>query len=272
MSHNKELEIKFLLYHFLEDGILETELGENLTFLLDGNYIKLIKSDHVVDCKKLSLMLVNDEYRQVLWFNCKSADSSYMFLAINIAFFLKNEPQFASQAILQKCIHLAEEIPSELKFKLCNEFRRLESLKLGLMSELYYISWASTTLFEVLTSLKSGDETLKNTDKQKISDLVNGLLSVESMRLSIPAVKNMAEQVNMSVTKFRDLFIEIYGESPYHYFLNRRFEYANNLIESGQFSLTQIAYKVGFNHPSGLTKLFVRKLGHAPLAIQKLMQ
>jgi AraC-like DNA-binding protein len=64
----------------------------------------------------------------------------------------------------------------------------------------------------------------------------------------------------MSESKFKKVFQEAFGQSPHQYILEKKLEYANELLKSGQYTLTQIAYKLGYNHTSGFTRLYKKKL------------
>ncbi|MEZ0487199.1 helix-turn-helix transcriptional regulator [Fibrella aquatica] len=73
-------------------------------------------------------------------------------------------------------------------------------------------------------------------------------------------VKEMANMAGMSESKFKRLFQEAYGQSPHQYILEKKLAYARKLLQSGQYTLTQIAYKLGYNHTSGFTRLYKKKV------------
>jgi AraC-like DNA-binding protein len=104
-------------------------------------------------------------------------------------------------------------------------------------------------------------------DIQKIKDLqlsLNGNFQKDTI-----SIKEMAENVEMSTTKFKVLFKDIVGESPHQYILNLRLRQAKILLHTNTFTISQIAYKVGFYHPSALTRLFKNKEGISPNEISK---
>jgi AraC-like DNA-binding protein len=107
----------------------------------------------------------------------------------------------------------------------------------------------------------------KMEDIQKIKDLqlyLNGNFQKDTI-----SIKEMAENVEMSTTKFKVIFKEIVGESPHQYILSLRLRQAKLLLQTNSFTISQIAYKVGFYHPSALTRLFKNKIGISPNEISK---
>ena len=72
-------------------------------------------------------------------------------------------------------------------------------------------------------------------------------------------MKEMASMADMSVIKFKTLFNDEYKESPYHHILGKKLIMARELLQSGNYSASQVSYKVGFIHPSGFARLFKHK-------------
>jgi AraC-like DNA-binding protein len=83
------------------------------------------------------------------------------------------------------------------------------------------------------------------------------------------SINYMAQYAGMSPTKFKRVFKDIFGHSPHQYILDIRASQAKKLLESNHYTISQIAYKVGFNYPSGLTRLIKTKYNASPLDIMK---
>lgn len=96
-------------------------------------------------------------------------------------------------------------------------------------------------------------------DYEKMIDVHNAIMSDLSMPM--PTIVQLADRANMSTSKFRKLFIEIFGTSIYHYHLGARMELAKRLLVSNQFTIVQIAYKVGFNRSQSFAKAFLAYTG-----------
>jgi len=80
----------------------------------------------------------------------------------------------------------------------------------------------------------------------------------------IPSVKEMARMAGMSVSKFKLLFHEVYGTSPHQYVLEKKMIYAKDLLQTGKYSITQVAYKVGYLYVSGFTRIYKQKFNDLP--------
>lgn len=109
--------------------------------------------------------------------------------------------------------------------------------------------------------------TFKNIELKKIIDIQQKV--VNDLPKSPPSIKEMAEMVGMSVSKFKILFHQAFGESPHQYILEKKLIFARELLQTGQYSIAQVSYKVGFNHPSGFTRLFKSKFNFPPSAMYK---
>jgi AraC-like DNA-binding protein len=82
-----------------------------------------------------------------------------------------------------------------------------------------------------------------------------------------PSINKMAEMAGMSVTKFKVMFKETFGESPHQYILDKKLFLAKELLQTGQYSITEVSYKIGFNYPSGFTRVFKNKFQYPPSLI-----
>jgi len=79
-----------------------------------------------------------------------------------------------------------------------------------------------------------------------------------------PSINEMAKMTGMSVSKFKNLFYELFGTSPHQHILDKKMLYAKGLLQTGKYSITQVAYKVGYHHPSGFTRIYKQKFDHSP--------
>jgi AraC-like DNA-binding protein len=105
----------------------------------------------------------------------------------------------------------------------------------------------------------------KFSDYKKLKEIEHEI--TKNLSKSAPSIKKMAEMAGMSVTKFKVLFKEAFGESPHQYILDKKLFLAKELLQTGQYSITEISYKIGFNYPSGFTRLFKNKFQYPPSVI-----
>ena len=81
----------------------------------------------------------------------------------------------------------------------------------------------------------------------------------QNLSVTSSTVEQMSAMAGMNISKFKVLFKEVFGQSPHQYILEKKLDYAKVLLHSGKYTLTQIAYKLGYNHTSGFTRIYKKK-------------
>lgn len=74
----------------------------------------------------------------------------------------------------------------------------------------------------------------------------------------------ISEQLGLSYTHFRSLFKDYSGQSPYQYYLNIKINKAKELLESGEHSVKEVAFDLGFENQYYFSRLFKKKTGVSP--------
>lgn len=82
-------------------------------------------------------------------------------------------------------------------------------------------------------------------------------------------VKQMADQVHLSPSRFTVVFKERYGVSPFQYLMRLRVERAMELLRAKTYSITQIAEYCGFNNIQHFSRTFREITGQTPSAYRK---
>jgi AraC family transcriptional regulator len=77
-------------------------------------------------------------------------------------------------------------------------------------------------------------------------------------------VSGIAQAVGMSPYYFTRLFKESTGQSPHRYVVEARVRKAKELLTTGKFTISEVAYQVGFVDQSHLTRHFKRVFGLPP--------
>ena len=78
------------------------------------------------------------------------------------------------------------------------------------------------------------------------------------------SLEPLARLVNMSVTNFRREWKKRYGESPLQYRDDLRLSYAKEYLNSGYYSVTEIARNCGFDDASYFVRFFKKQTGITP--------
>jgi AraC family transcriptional regulator len=77
-------------------------------------------------------------------------------------------------------------------------------------------------------------------------------------------VSGIARAVGLSPYHFTRLFKESTGRTPYQYVVDARVKKAKELLTTGKFTISEVAYHVGFADQSHLTRHFKRVFGLPP--------
>ena len=109
----------------------------------------------------------------------------------------------------------------------------------------------------------TSEEMPSRTNWQKIINFIDANIN-EVIDFSLLAKEN-----HYSYDRFRHLFAERFGLSPYAYLINQRIDHAKRLLKNSSSSITDIAYDCGFNSSSQFTNIFRKHTGLTPKEYKK---
>lgn len=78
------------------------------------------------------------------------------------------------------------------------------------------------------------------------------------------SIKDMAELCGISEVYFRRIFMDVYSITPKEYIINLRIDYAKHLLETEEFSVTEIATMCGYFEPCHFSREFKKHVGISP--------
>lgn len=85
-------------------------------------------------------------------------------------------------------------------------------------------------------------------------------------------VNELAEECGLSLRKFNQIFMDIYGESAKSWLLNRRIEHAKYLLGTTSMRILDVALECGFSHHAHFTYSFRRCEKFSPSEYRKKFQ
>ena len=101
---------------------------------------------------------------------------------------------------------------------------------------------------------------------QQFERLLSDYFSQDSLvEVGIPDVKYFASHLNLSPGYLSDLLHKYTGKTTQEHIHLRLTDKAKSLLWGTDKSVSEIAYELGFEHPSHFTKLFKTKTGLAPM-------
>lgn len=77
-------------------------------------------------------------------------------------------------------------------------------------------------------------------------------------------VASLSELCGMSEVYFRKIFLHKFGRSPKEYLIEKRMEYAKQLLSSGQFDVSDVAELCGYAEPCHFSREFKKRVGVSP--------
>lgn len=105
---------------------------------------------------------------------------------------------------------------------------------------------------------------------QRFESLLNDYFNDEQLiEKGIPEVKYFAEKLNLTPNYLSDLLSKYTGKTTIEHIHIQLVDKAKNILLGTTKTVSEIAYDLGFEHPSHFTKIFKSKTGNAPLHFRK---
>lgn len=84
-----------------------------------------------------------------------------------------------------------------------------------------------------------------------------------------PTIKELAREAAMSESKLKKVFKAVYGLPPYEYFQKERMHKAKVMLLSGQYSIKDVGYTLGYANLSNFTLAFKKVFNQLPSDVVK---
>ncbi|GGM73057.1 AraC family transcriptional regulator [Dyadobacter beijingensis] len=137
------------------------------------------------------------------------------------------------------------------------------------LNRFFYKVKTQELLYHVFSSLAKRENKkqcgLNNQDVGMLMTVRDALLADLS---EPPQLRDLAKLANMSETKLKQLFRQIFGDSIYNYYQTVRMEEAATMLRHPGVSVSQVGYQLGFSNLSHFSRLFAKHHGKAPKRYQ----
>lgn len=87
----------------------------------------------------------------------------------------------------------------------------------------------------------------------------------DNTALGLPTVNKLAQELNISAAYLSDMLRTVTGQNTQQHIHNKLIEKAKEDLTITNLSVSEIAYKLGFEYPQSFSKLFKAKSGVSPL-------
>ena len=78
------------------------------------------------------------------------------------------------------------------------------------------------------------------------------------------SIKQLSIKAGMSVSKLQSCFKQVFGKSISQYALSEKMQLAKQLLDSKNYSVSEVGYKIGYSNLSHFTKAFFNEFGIKP--------
>jgi len=100
---------------------------------------------------------------------------------------------------------------------------------------------------------------------ERFENLLNGYFSSAGpMESGLPSVAYCAGELNLSANYFGDLIKKETGTSAQRYIQHKIIDVAKNRMSTGDKTVKEIAYEMGFKYPQHFSRLFKQHVGKTP--------
>lgn len=107
-----------------------------------------------------------------------------------------------------------------------------------------------------------------NRDDIEAAQKVEGIITDNSVIIP-PTIKELSRKVAMSDSKLKKIFKSIYGLPIYEYFQKHRMQKARLMLLSGNYSIKDVGYTLGYSNLSNFTLAFKKEFQKLPSDIKK---
>jgi AraC-like DNA-binding protein len=118
---------------------------------------------------------------------------------------------------------------------------------------------------QFITREKSNHQILERLEKL-LTDYFN---NDDLISKGLPTVQCIADKLNVSPKYLSSLLKVLTGQGTQHYIHEKLIEKAKEKLSTTNLSVSEIAYKLGFEHPQSFSKLFKSKTNFSPLEFRQ---
>ena len=118
---------------------------------------------------------------------------------------------------------------------------------------------------QFITRKKSSHQLL-----EKLENILHDYFSNDNLiEKGLPTAQNIASSLNISPNYLGSLLKTLTGQTTQQHIHNKLIEKAKERLSTTNFSVSEIAYELGFEHPQSFSKLFKTKTTISPLEFRK---
>lgn len=261
-------------YELYEDLLLRRRADNKLRPSIVFSLNHILKQDNGIQpLPSVQIAVGGFDYEQ--FFPSKNKFTA-LVISIDIEYLNELLGQTAQPSILNTILQnkqpfLFEEI---LSIELQDVAQQIASVQMPASLESFYLKTKVEELIcLILSELYKREDTnyqaLHVADVQKIYEVKAQMLTDLSIT---PHLSELADRVNMSESKLKRLFKQIFGQSVYQYYQHFRMKEAARLLRESKLSVSEVGYLLGFTNLSHFSRVFEEHIGQKPKRWSKTTQ
>ncbi len=227
--------------------ILPLQAGESLFFFNPKNIIP-IKVLIPPGVKILSLLFSLDSFHEII--DDEAVDFKFLNPKnIKKKLYEKRDMSIQEKLIIQQIFRREIDTKFDILF-----------IKAKIIEFLSYYFKEDNTAEEICKGLKNKEtvEKIKKAKKIMIAHINEP-----------PTVEDLSAKVGLPINVFKKAFKVYYGLPVYKYLLNYKLDLSKQLLLSGDYSVKEVAYKLGYSAPTHFIVAFKNKFGITPRKFMK---
>lgn len=126
----------------------------------------------------------------------------------------------------------------------------------------YQLNMGSTIL-RLISSILALEQKHNQPGESELLVEKSKALLTENIHSNI-TIEEIAAEMGLNSSRFGKIFKNYTGLTPYQYFLHMRINRAKELLEPGEYTIKEVAFKLHFNDQYHFSKLFKQKAGLSP--------
>ena len=111
-------------------------------------------------------------------------------------------------------------------------------------------------------SLSFANQKLQGSETEQI--VQKARMIMEDNVYGVLDMDELSHRLGISYTQFRALFKNYTGHSPYQYFLHMKINKAKEMLQTGEYSVKEVAIRLAFENQYYFSRLFKKKSGVSP--------
>ncbi|WP_115461354.1 AraC family transcriptional regulator [Winogradskyella aurantiaca] len=101
-------------------------------------------------------------------------------------------------------------------------------------------------------------------DEENVAKLKKAKDIIIARMAEPPSLQELSDSIGLSLKKLKEGFKQIYGDTVYGFLLDYKMEVARKLLDSGEYNVNEVGFKVGYSTASHFIAAFKKKYGTTP--------